>query len=76
MIIVNFDKNWHFQETHAPPLLKNLALNMPLVRAPVMVCVMVSYIENRGIENYLLIFVFSYCYISFSILLMLSKKKK
>jgi hypothetical protein len=41
-----------------------------------MVCTMVSYIENRGIEKYALLSAFSYYYISFSFLLMLSKKKK
>jgi hypothetical protein len=64
------------RDAHAPPLVKNQALNMALALSPVMGCAMVSYIENPGIEKYLLLFFFSYCYISFSILLMFSKKKK
>jgi hypothetical protein len=48
---------------------------MTLTLSPDIVHVIVSYIENRGIEKYLLIFVLSYCYISFSFLLMLSKKR-
>jgi hypothetical protein len=48
---------------------------MTLTLPPDIICVMVSYIENRGIEKYLLIFVFSHCYIYFSFLLMLSKKR-
>jgi hypothetical protein len=65
-----------FKPTHALPLRKNQILNMTLAPSPDIIYVMVSYIENRGIEKYLLIFVFSYYYISFSFLLMLSKKKK
>jgi hypothetical protein len=49
---------------------------MTLELSPVMVCAMVSYIENRGIEKYLSLSAFSYYYISFSLLLMFSKKKK
>ena len=76
MFIAGLYKTWHFSGDVRSPFVKKFALNMPLAHSPVMVCVMVSYIENRGIEKYALLFTFSYCYISFSILLMLSKKKK
>ena len=74
--MVRLYKNWHFYGDTRSPLVKKYALNMTLVRSSVMVCVMVSYIENLGIGKYALLFVFFYYYISFSILLMLSKKKK
>jgi hypothetical protein len=48
---------------------------MALTLSPDIIHVMVSYIEKRGIEKYLLLFTFSYYYISFSLLLMLSKKR-
>jgi hypothetical protein len=62
--------------TRTLPFVKNPALNMPLAFSPDTVHVMVSYIENRDSEKYALPFAFFYYYISFSILLMLSKKRK
>jgi hypothetical protein len=75
--MVKLYKNWHFSGDVRSPLVKKSGSEyMSLALSPDTVHVMVSYIESRGIEKYLLIFIFSHCYISFSLLLMLSKKKK
>jgi hypothetical protein len=76
VIIAGLYKSRHFLRDAYAPSRKNQILNMTLTLSLDIIYVMASYIENRGIEKYLLIFVFSYCYISFSFLLMLSKKKK
>jgi hypothetical protein len=52
-----------FQKTVSPrarPPCEKSGFNMTLTPSPDIIYVMVSYIENRGIEKYLLIFVFFY----------------
>jgi hypothetical protein len=56
--------------TRAPPDEKNPALNMSLAFSPDMVHDMVSYIENRDIEKYGLLFAFPFYYIYLFLLLM------